>query len=73
MIKKIKLYFINRKINKLRDKIHKLQEQMNWIREHKFDIGVVEALENLNALNGHMRILNMELNSYEEDKKRLLK
>lgn len=73
MIKKIKLYFINRKINKLRDKIHNIQKQMNWVREHKFDIGVEEAIQSLTTLDGHMRILNMELNSYQEDFKRLSK
>ena len=72
MYKKIKLYFINRHIRKIHDEILDIKDKMNWIREHKFDKDIIQVIRELEYLDNELRIYNMKLNAYKQDKENIL-
>lgn len=71
--KKIRLYFIDRKIKKIHKETTKLHNELMWVKDHIHDISTTESFVYVKSINTKLRLCNMELNSYKEDKERLMK
>lgn len=71
LYKRIRLYFINRHIYKIHNKTLDIKDRINWIREHMFDKDIIQVTKELEYLDTKLRIYNMELNSYKQDKERI--
>lgn len=72
MYKKIKLYFINYHIRKIRNAILDIKDKMNWVREHKFDKDIIQVISELEYLDSKLRIYYIILNAYKRDKENIL-
>lgn len=73
MIKKIRIFFINRKIKKIQKEVSKLQEQLEWIRNHLHDMQWYESLLFVKSTNRQLEIYKEEIKTYEKEKERLMK
>ena len=73
MYKKIKLYFINRRIREIYNEILDIKYEIKWIKEHTCDKDLIQAKKELEYLNAELKMYNMELNSYKQDKEKYSK
>lgn len=73
MIKKIKLYFINRKIKKINREINNLHEELLWIKEHIYDMSNHESFTYIKAVNSRIKFYKAQLDSYNKYKEGLIK
>ena len=73
MIKKIKLYFINRKIKKIQKEIDELRKQLNWVYLHLHELSTYESFDYINAINIALKIRKQRLNELYKTKEMLLK
>lgn len=73
MIKKIKLFFINRKIKKIQKEVSKLQEQLKWIKNHLHDMQWYESLLYVKSINAKLKTYQTSLDYHNTNKERLMK
>lgn len=72
MIKRIKLYYINKKINKLNKSIDNITDIINDLKRHIHDVSDINHM--IHNIRYYERILACDkamLNSYNQDKERL--
>lgn len=73
MFKKIKIYFINRKIKKTIKEIEKLQKQLKWVHAHIHDFEVIETISYIKAINKQLKTYKYVLHEYKQHKETILK
>ena len=73
MIKKIKLWIINKRIQKLHNVITELHNDLKWMQEHKHDFDVVEFLKCVKIISTQLKEHNNALYIECKNKERLLK
>jgi hypothetical protein len=71
LYKKIRLYFINKKINKIKNRIRGIECNIKTLEDHIHDIPTLTFYESMDLLTTQLTIAKLELNSYNEDKKRI--
>ena len=71
MIKKIKLYFINKKIKKTQKNIAKTSEDINWLKNHIHDYNPAIVTNELAHLNNILKLYETLLRAYTRDAERI--
>ena len=73
LYKKIRLYFIDKNIKKLHSEIENKHQRIVWIRVHLHDIDIMNSTTELNYIRQALEYDKMMLDSYKQDKERLMK
>lgn len=73
LYKKIRLYFIDKNIKKLHNEIESKHQRIAWISVHLYDIDIMNSITELNYIRQALEYDKMMLDSYRQDKERLLK
>lgn len=69
---KIRLYFINKNLNKLYDDIETKRQRIAWIKMHMHDVDVLHSTLELNHIEKIIEVDEMLINSYIQDRRRIM-